>query len=398
MWFDPTSQIDATVNVNHNPNMECPMKIKLNAKTLDGIIKDRGADGVAEVKSAIQKADGVYNNGKKVSYSPDAVYTAFNKEKTMTGKSKPETKNTPKPVNKGREFWREAFKTMQHKSVAGYTTTSDVSGGIVDALEPIFTQMYEDTLTAFCTRINMSSPTVRIPQLKVGSGAVATTVEGSGKPSIKAADDVVTLDAKTYAAHIPMSNQTLDDLPAFESVLPELIKTEIQAKLDQAVVDSLLSASGRYAYSGVVSGVPTPSQLDEALSHIPVSSMRSDRTKILVHPSVWSEIMNWNSGVALVQEGPVTRYRGLELIPTPFLTAPASGASGTVVIADMSKVAFGVKGDLAEEFNPYYGWDQNVSDIRVEGRFDVEPMTVNSWSRSGAGGTGYSYAYYVSMQ
>ena len=267
------------------------------------------------------------------------------------------------------------------------TTRNDLSGAIQQAVQDITALLYQSKLIDYVRKVPMDSPSLKIPAAYNASGYASTQSESSGKGQSWISGDVVRLDVATEASFVELTNQAMKSVPAFTTLVPQMLASQIASNLEGKITAAIKAASGKTQYNVAnVSGKPEHAELLDAYSHL---LDRADGRKIMVaHPVIWAHItaqMN-TSGMA----GLVTRdaagnifFLDAEIVKSPIMTAPASGASGTFPFVNANYIALGQYGEVANAFNPYYGWTTNTSSIRLEGEFAVAPMSNRSLTISG---------------
>lgn len=366
-----------------------------DVKELDKILQEKGMVGWGQVSEILNTPDTkVFSDGVEVKYELpekakiDNINTKRMETKMEIGKDINEIDNNCKKGNK-MNFWNEMYKQKSFQGKVqsfdlqtkawpdNATTRPELSGAIREAVLDLTAMIYQSKIVDRVRKIPMDTTHLKIPVLNTVSGWAATQTEGQSKAQVNISGDYVNLETATESAFVTVSNQALKSVSAFATLVPEMLSAQISANLEGKVTNAIKTNSGKYQVETAdVSGLPGINDLAEAYTHL---FYRVDGKKALVcHPAVLARILSLQNisgtwGIIHI-DGDKPYFLDAEIITSPCMTAPASGASGTYAFVNMNYIAIGQYGEVTNEFNPYYAWESNGSSIRVEGEFAVAAM------------------------
>lgn len=359
-------------------------------KQLDEILAQKGNEGIDEVSKLLAVPEAkVFNGDVEVKYELPAK---------TEGKNMDIGKDIETPKVEKKAFWeglaanksftkaRNAEELISKAFPTNATTRPELSGAIREAVMDLTAMIYQSKLVDRVRKIPMDTPHLKIPQLVAQSGWAAAQTEGNAKAQVAMSGDYVNLETATQAAFVTTSNQALRSVSAFATLVPEMLAAQISANLEGLVTNAIQAGSGKVQFDvSNVSGLPEISELADMYTRL---FYRVDGKKALVvHPAILARILafqNISGVVGIIRvEGDKTYFLDAEIISSPTMTAPASGASGTCAFVNLNYIALGQYGEVANEFNPFYAWENNGSSIRVEGEFAVAPMSNSSVNISG---------------
>ena len=302
-----------------------------------------------------------------------------------------------KKTSDGKDFWKAVGDASQGglPLVVKTTTSTDVDSAVVEGVTAVFNEVFGGELVQELTRIPMDSNSLRIPNFYL-SGVAGTTVETSGKNAVDIRDRYTKLETQAYNAYVVHTRQASLNLPALQGLITDHLVAAIQEDLDYEVIATLLAASGQYVQAGAASATGLVTPADMIAMYTRLEQRRLKNPAWLVHPTQFAAIMEFDSGVRVIADGPKMTYFGIPIITTAALTTAASGASGSVVLAGLGNVVMGVQGDgINTAFNPFYGWTTNTESTRAEIFADIECEVQSSFTRANGAQSGWESSFYV---
>lgn len=376
------------------------------------IAKDK-KDAIKQIKEAVKNGDidlskgweaaGVEVTspaGDEIKVEVDIVDTPTDADEVDVEESAKSYNHTNIEVKKDskREFWKSVYKASKGESDGFKKTTasSNVDSAVVEGVGEVFNEVFGGELISQLRRVPMDSNAMRLPNFYL-SGTAGTTVETSGKNAVDIRDRYTKLETQCFNAYAVHTVQARMNLPALQTYVSEHLTAALQEDLDAEVISKLLAASGRYTVTGAASADGLATQKDLIDMYTRLEQRRLSNPVWLMHPSQFVNVMQFDSGVRVIADGPKMTYFGIPIQIAAGLTTPSSGASGSIVLAGLGNVAFGVQGDVMEEFNPYYGWTTNTESTRIEMFADIEPEVQSTFTRANGANSGWESSFYVTL-
>jgi len=355
-------------------------------KDLDAIVASKGNEGIDEVSALLAAPETkTFDGDTEVKYElpAKAEVKQMKEPKMAIGEDVIVVKGDKQMFWKGlaeNKSFQKATQTdiVEKAFPTNATSRPELSGAIREAVMDLTAMIYQSKLVDRVRKIPMDTPHLKIPTLVAQSGWAATQSEGSGKALVHMSGDYVNLETATESAYVTTSNQALRSVSAFATLVPEMLSAQISANLEGKITAAMLGASGKVQVDlADVSGLPEISDL--ATMYTKLFYRVDGKKALVVNPVVYARILSFQniSGVVGIirVEGDKTFFLDAEIIQSPTMTTPASGASGTCAFVNLNYIALGQYGEIANEFNPFYAWENNGSSIRVEGEFAVAPMS-----------------------
>lgn len=231
------------------------------------------------------------------------------------------------------------------------------------------------TLLDLVTYGQTTSNTLEFVSLGAPDNA-AIVAEGTLKPNGILTAREVTANARTYAAGVTVSNQSITDHPMMKSIIDTELRKSVQSKVEDMILNGsgtgteplgILNTTGTHAVTG---GTDALASITAALEAIEAS--QGTPNAIVMNPAdVWSMIRaagnaqgNFFSG-NLFSGGPST----IAPFGVPVVKS-AKVAKGTIVVGDFSSVHLFERDALTvEAFNQHLDYAQrNLVYVRAEMR------------------------------
>jgi hypothetical protein len=299
---------------------------------------------------------------------------------------------------------KRSVRVIQGKTNLINGFTSDDAGAfangtafVTDDVLPALVPAFEDKVIAGLNKVPVSYNSFRLLTFNAGSGYAYVNQVGTasangpvfnnqGTLSIYSGASVATstitsglsVTLNSYVGNLVMSDELLEDVPAFQTQASDVLSKELSAQLQSAALTVIYASPSACAQPRTTSGTIVAADLWNMYSHA-IKGDPNPRYAWIVSPSAGAliqQMRDYNTGLGAYiwtaetgQGLPSMRLLGLPIIEAWY--APAQASANSVCLVDLNTIVMGVKGNQgAGQFrvNPWLYFEYLATELQIKTR------------------------------